>query len=123
VSVINLADRRQPVSYTVRITQHWDGRGDMIMHPALYCAARNISWRLKSAIRLTQMSLRMVCAQHSLTGASEVEMTKPNPNHHTIHFESVQEMRDFRNHLTSIMDAMDDAVIRANVSRWLPKKK
>lgn len=23
--VINLADRRQPVSYTVRITQHWDG--------------------------------------------------------------------------------------------------
>jgi len=25
VSVINLADRRQPVSYTVRITQHWDG--------------------------------------------------------------------------------------------------
>lgn len=25
MSVINLADRRQPVSYTVRITQHWDG--------------------------------------------------------------------------------------------------
>lgn len=23
--VINLADRRQPVSYTVRITQYWDG--------------------------------------------------------------------------------------------------
>ena len=24
--VINLADRRQPVSYTVRITHHWDDR-------------------------------------------------------------------------------------------------
>ena len=67
--------------------------------------------------------IEIIRAQHSLTGASEVRMTKPNPNHHTIHFESVQEMRDFRNHLTSIMDAMDDAVIRANVSRWLPKKK
>ena len=26
MSVINLADRRQPVSYTVRITHHWDDR-------------------------------------------------------------------------------------------------
>ncbi len=25
MSVINLADRRQPVSYTVRITHNWDG--------------------------------------------------------------------------------------------------
>lgn len=25
MSVINLADRRPPVSYTVRITHHWDG--------------------------------------------------------------------------------------------------
>ena len=49
--------------------------------------------------------------------------TKPNPDHHTIHFESVQEMGDFRDHLKNIMDTMDDAVIRANVSRWLPKKK
>jgi len=50
-------------------------------------------------------------------------MTKPNSDHHVIHFESVQEMRDFWNHLKNIMDTIDDAVIRANVSRRLPKKK
>jgi len=26
MSVIDLADRRPPVCYTVRIVQHWDGR-------------------------------------------------------------------------------------------------
>lgn len=26
MSIVDLADRRPPVSYTVRLLQHWDGR-------------------------------------------------------------------------------------------------